>query len=451
MMGGEMKPAILIAERDEILRKNLKWRICGSGFDVIEASDRAGVLRSFHSRNPDLVIIGAHQNNTGDGLGLAKKIREQDRHIPLILVTRKSSEAQVIAALRAGVTDYFTHPFSFDEFMASIHRNLATSPHRVFRPHQTNLPDFSPVQTIIGESEPMLEIKAYLLRAAATDSTVLITGETGTGKELAAELIHRNSPRHKHPFICINCAALPENLLESELFGFERGAFTGAIISKRGKFELANGGTIFLDEIGDMSPYGQAKILRAIERKEVQHLGGKANIPTDVRVIAATNQDPERMVAEGRFRKDLYYRLNVARIHLPSLQDRKEDIVHLIDHCIKDLNHRFGRQVEGLTEEALTSLLRYDWPGNVRELKNLLEATFIHLPSRRIALMDLPKPFQRRLKDVEGLPESERNQLLSALFSTNWNKSKAAEKLRWSRMTLYRKMAKYRIGEGPES
>jgi transcriptional regulator with PAS, ATPase and Fis domain len=278
-----------------------------------------------------------------------------------------------------------------------------------------------------------------------TDSTVLLLGETGTGKELAARLIYQNSSRHKKPFICVNCAALPENLLESELFGYERGAFTGAIGSKRGKFEMANGGTIFLDEIGDMSPYAQAKILRVIERKEVYHLGGKASIPLDFRIIAATNQNLERLVTEGTFRKDLYYRLNVARIYLPPLRERKEDIPLLIEHLIGELNRRFGREVEGFTQKALELLLRYDWPGNVRELKNLLEATFINLPSQKISFIDLPEAFQRRLKEAEGLPQNERDRVLSALFATNWNKSKAAQKLRWSRMTLYRKMAKYDI------
>ncbi|MBW2121697.1 MAG: sigma-54-dependent Fis family transcriptional regulator, partial [Deltaproteobacteria bacterium] len=291
--------------------------------------------------------------------------------------------------------------------------------------------------------------KAYLLKVAATDSTVLITGETGTGKELAAEMIHKKSPRHKKPFVCINCAALPDTLLESELFGFERGAFTGALASKQGKFELARGGTVLLDEIGDMSHYAQAKLLRAIEKKEVSHLGGKQDIPVDVRVIAATNQDPEQMVAQGKFRKDLYYRLNVARIHLPPLHDQKEDILCLLNHYMAEMNRRFRRRVEGFTEEALASLLHYDWPGNVRELKNLLEATFINLPSRRITFLDLPEPFRRRLKEVRNIPQAERNRLLSALFATNWNKSKAAQKLSWSRMTLYRKMAKYHIVTKP--
>lgn len=291
----------------------------------------------------------------------------------------------------------------------------------------------------------MREIKAYIGKVALTNSIVLITGETGTGKELVAELIHNNSLRQEMPFVCLNCAAIPDGLLESELFGYEKGAFTGAYSNKDGMLKLADGGTVFFDEIGDMSPFAQAKVLRAIESKTVYRLGGMRNISLDVRVIAATNQDLDHSVAEGKFRKDLYFRLNVARIHIPPLRDRKEDIILLLDYYIQELNRQFGLNVEGFDEEALDYLLCYDWPGNVRELKNLLEAIFISLPSRRITLLDMPKPFRRHLKDTEGLPQNERDRLLAALFSTNWNKSKAAQKLHWSRMTLYRKMAKYQI------
>ncbi len=431
------KPAILIAEKDQLLRQNMKCRLRRHGFDVIEAYDTTDVLEFLKNKSPDLVIVGSSPDFTWYELELVKKIRNCDRRIPLILITRHSSEKQVIAALRAGVNDYLKLPFSWKELVESVKRNLAHN--------RIGIPGLSNDQPMIGESEPIQEIRRYLLKVAVTDSTVLITGETGTGKELAAELIHQNSLRNKELFVCINCAALPEGLLESELFGYERGAFTGAVATKRGKFELADGGTVFLDEIGDMSPHAQAKILRTIERKEVYRLGGKLDIPLDVRIIAATNQNPERLVSEGKLRKDLYYRLNVARAHIPPLRERKEDILSLIDHYIRELNHRFGSEVEGFTEDTLASLLHYDWPGNVRELKNFLEATFINLPSRRITLINLPKMFQKRLKEAAGLPESERDRLLAMLFATNWNKSRAAQKLHWSRMTLYRKMAKYHI------
>ncbi|MDL1982680.1 MAG: sigma-54 dependent transcriptional regulator [Deltaproteobacteria bacterium] len=430
-------PAILIAEGDEILCKDLKGRLFHHGFEVIEALDQTSVLRFFQAGNLDLVIIGSFGDNSMDGLKTVAQIRRQDREVPLFLIARNSSEALVIAALRAGVTDYFKWPVSYEELIASVNRNLSY--------HKRSLSETGINEPMIGDSAAMREIKAYLINVATTDCTVLITGETGTGKELVAELIHQNSPRHKKPLVCINCAALPESLVESEMFGYERGAFTGAVASKRGKFELAEGGTVFLDEIGDMSPYAQMKILRTTEKKEVCRLGGKGAIPINVRVIGATNSDLEQLMEKGNFRKDLYYRLNVARIHLPPLRDRKEDIPSLLKHYISKFNQRFGREVEGFTEEALDLLFRYDWPGNVRELKNLIEATFINLSSWKIALMDLPKTFQRRFEETEWLQEKERDRVLSVLFATKWNKSKAAQKLHWSRMTLYRKMAKYHI------
>jgi len=439
-------PTILISEFDETSRQILKRQLISQGFDVIEANGMEYVLSSLQNRRPDLVIIGSSQKNINDALRGIKEIRRRDWQIPIILITKHSSEERAIAALRAGVNDYFKWPYAKKDLLASIWKNLSEFCHQP----DTNLKSSSVCpddgQTIIGQSKPMREIKTYLLKVASTDSTVLITGETGTGKELAAKTIHRKSPRHKKPFVCVNCSALPENLVESELFGYDKGAFTGAVAVKPGKFELANKGTVFLDEVGDMNPYAQAKILRTIESKEVFPLGGKA-IPLNLRIIAATNQDPEQLMDEGKFREDLYYRLNVARVHLPPLRQRKEDISALLEHAIKKMNRCFTRNVKGLTDEAMTTLFRYDWPGNVRELMNLIEASFINLPSRQVDFVDFPKHFQQRIKSLEGISKDERKQLLSALFETRWNKSKAAQKLNWSRMTVYRKMAKYTIIE----
>ncbi|MGD9013756.1 MAG: sigma-54 dependent transcriptional regulator, partial [Desulfobacterales bacterium] len=293
----------------------------------------------------------------------------------------------------------------------------------------------------------MREIKHYLAKVARTDSNVLITGETGTGKELAAGLIHYQSPRYGKPFVCINSAALPETLVESELFGYDRGAFTGAVTEKPGKLELAAKGTVFLDEIGDMNRYAQAKILRSIESREFFHLGGRRPVPFKARVIAATNKDPMQLIEERKMREDLYYRLNVARIHLPPLQKRKDDIPPLVSFAVNRLNRRFRRQVHGLTDEAMEHLLLYDWPGNIRELFNLLEATYISLPSQHADFIDLPKPIKKQIKVPEFYASDERKRIVSALLETNWNKSTAAQKLNWSRMTLYRKMSKYSITE----
>jgi transcriptional regulator with PAS, ATPase and Fis domain len=293
----------------------------------------------------------------------------------------------------------------------------------------------------------MARIKTYVEQLSGSDSNVLITGETGTGKERVAELIHQRSARHARPLVRINCAALPESLLESELFGHERGAFTGAYAAYEGKLRLADGGTVFFDEIGDLSPYGQAKILRVIENKETYRLGGKRSIPLDFRVIAATNQDLERLMAENKFRKDLFFRINVARMHLPPLRERREDIPLLVDHYLQAYNARLGRQTGGPSPEAGACLLRYGWPGNVRELKNVIEAILITRDEGPITLMDLPEGLRRDHSVYPNVTSIERELLLSALSAAKWNKSKAAKQLRWSRMTLYRKMAKHHIEE----
>jgi len=280
---------------------------------------------------------------------------------------------------------------------------------------------------------------------ALIDSHVLITGETGTGKELAAQYIHGHSSRRAKPLVTINCAALPDGLLESELFGYERGAFTGAMSSYSGKLKLADGGTVLFDEIGDMSPYAQAKILRVIETKEVYPLGGRRSIPLDIRIIAATNRDLNQRMASNEFRQDLYFRLNVARVHLPPLRERKEDIPLLTDHFVQKFSAQSGKGIEGFSDEAMERLLSYDWPGNIRELMNLTERIFIDPPQDKITVADLPESMRYRRSVPQETVPAEREVLLYTLSQTNWNKSKAAEQLHWSRMTLYRKIAKYHI------
>jgi DNA-binding NtrC family response regulator len=309
-------------------------------------------------------------------------------------------------------------------------------------------PDLLEGNRMIGDSPAIQEIKSCIQRIAATDSNVLITGETGTGKELIAELIQRNSRRRQQRYVCINCAAIPDSLLESELFGYERGAFTGAQIAGEGKLEGANGGTVFFDEIGDMSLYAQAKILRLIESKEIQRLGSRRPMKVDFRVIAATNLDVDSPANSPNFRRDLYFRLNVARIHMPALRERKSDIPLLIGHFIGHFNQEFGRHVEGVGDEAMAALLHHDWPGNIRELKNTVEALFVHLPTGREKQLELPERLRRQMAGTAGLPLNEQERLLSALWATDWNMSKAARQLHWSRMTLYRKMAKYEVDRG---
>jgi transcriptional regulator with PAS, ATPase and Fis domain len=302
---------------------------------------------------------------------------------------------------------------------------------------------------LIGESPDMLEIKSYISRVAPTSSNVLITGETGTGKELVAELVQKNSPRRNAGFACFNCAAIPDSLLESELFGYGRGAFTGAHSAYDGKLESADGGTVFFDEIGDMSMQAQAKVLRLLENKEIQPLGAKRPRKVDFRIIAATNQDVDSPESATRFRRDLYFRLNIGRIHIPPLRERPMDIPLLLSHFLNHLNAQFGRQVEGFSKTAWDHLIAYKWPGNIRELKNVMEALFVNLPRGRVATLELPERMQRQMSSAAILPPDEQRELVRALRSADGNKSKAARQLHWSRMTLYRKMAKYSMEPVP--
>jgi transcriptional regulator with PAS, ATPase and Fis domain len=300
---------------------------------------------------------------------------------------------------------------------------------------------------IIGNSLAIWKLKTYLRKVATTDSHVLITGETGTGKDLAAQYIHCQSTRRANPLITINCAALPDGLLESELFGYERGSFTGAVSNYPGKLKLADGGTVVFDEIGEMSPYAQAKILRVLESKEVNPLGGRRSVPIDIRIIATTNRDLDHEISTNGFRQDLYFRLNVARINLLPLRERKEDIPLLIDYFIQSFRAQFGREIEGFTDAAMELLKSHSWPGNVRELMNLIESIFIDPPAEKIDVADLSESMQSRRSARSDAAPQERELLLYTLSQTNWNKSKAAQRLHWSRMTLYRKIAKYHIEE----
>ncbi len=302
-------------------------------------------------------------------------------------------------------------------------------------------------QRLIGDSGPMREIKSYILRIAQTDVTVLITGDTGTGKDLVAECIHRQSERRHKPMVCIDCTSLPETLVESELFGHERGAFTGATCSRAGKFEQAAGGTVFLDEIGDMPLTSQSKLLRVIDKKVASRVGGKRAIPLDVRIIAATNQAIEKDVDEGRFRMDLYYRLNVARLNIPPLKDRIQDLRALIQHFIPELNQKYHNAIIGFSEDDITLLSRYQWPGNVRELKNIVETAFINHTGSSEAVLFLPGFIRKKLMNNQKDNGLERHNIVAALIDNNWNKAKTARQLNWSRMTMYRKIKKFNIVE----
>jgi DNA-binding NtrC family response regulator len=436
------RSVILVAEPRVSVRDTVGSLLCQHDFQVIPTSG-ADLTREVLACGAELAIMGPSLADIHSLSAVAKQIRQSPGWIPLLLLVPDSSEELAIAALRAGVNEYVTFPCSPTELAGAVRRCLRqTTRRKSLQAARSPVPNNAGV--MIGESQSMQEVKTYLSRAASTDSNILITGETGTGKELAAEFVHRSSSRSDKPFVTVNSAAIPDTLLESELFGYERGAFTGAESARDGKMKAADGGTIFLDEIGDMSAYAQAKILRAIDSKEIQRLGS-VGMSIDVRIIAATNQALETLVREEKFRKDLYFRLNVARVHLPSLRERKEDISSIASYYLKDFNSRFGRQMQRLTDSAWEYLLAYDWPGNVRELKNVLEAISIHTSSTDISAAHLPRYLREQCEGQISQPDDERKRMLSALVSTDWNKSKAADKLRWSRMTLYRKMAKYQV------
>jgi DNA-binding NtrC family response regulator len=439
-----MSQPVIQIFRDGKANPGLQRYLKQKGFEVVVSVSLEEGLNLFQKVRSDIAIIDYYGPPAGKSLKVAKLLQQQRQTTPVILIVRESSEAKAIAALRVGVSDYFKRPYSHEEMLESIRRHLKRSP----RNASNGKPEESGADlTFIGESPNINKIKEYIVRVAATDCNVLITGETGTGKEKVAELIHWHSSRRERPMICLNCAALPENLLESELFGYENGAFTGAFCSYPGKLRLAEGGTFFMDEIFEMVPHMQAKILRVIDTRKIYSLGGRTSIPLNIRIVAATNQDPENSMEQGTLRKDLFYRLNVARIHVPPLRERQTDIPLLLQYFLREMNRRYGRRVEGFADETLEVLLGYAWPGNIRELKSLVEALFINLPSRRVAylgLSDFPESFQRLRMNL-GLPQGEREQLVKTLLVTKWNISQAAEKLHISRKTLYKKLEKYEI------
>lgn len=359
----------------------------------------------------------------------------------IALVTKESSENTAIAALRAGIHNYLRFPSEKEEVIRYLDQHF-TKTTRLIR--ADNGPPGDRFGRLVGESEHARQLKQQLAHVCKIDSNVLITGETGTGKELVAELIHQNSARHQKPFVCINCAALPDTLFESELFGYERGAFTGAMNAYEGKLSLAENGTMFFDEIGDMSLFAQSKILRILEGKPYHRLGGRHPIRANVRFITATNRDVESMMTAGSLRSDLFFRVNVSRIHVAPLRERKQDVSLLLEEMVRAFSRKYKRQISKIPQEVMQLFLKHDWPGNVRELINVIEATFANLACDELRLMDLPPMFLRKVTTVTPR-HSEREQFLEALRSSDWNLSKTAKRLSLSRMTIYRKMAKFKI------
>jgi DNA-binding NtrC family response regulator len=384
---------------------------------------------------PEAIVV-LHRASRAAALDTVKRVRTLCGRIPLLLLAWEGSEEFIIEVFHAGVTRYLKFPFTTEQLNNALGARA-----------QTTLAegDLRGPSCLVGSSAAMCELRRYITQVAASDSNVLITGETGTGKELVAKLVHENSPRYKGPFVCLNTVAIPEALVESELFGYEKGAFTGALAQQVGKLAAANHGTVFFDEIGDVSPFVQAKLLRAIESKKIQPLGSNQARSLNVRVLAATNQDLESATVENRFRSDLYYRLNVVRIEVPALRDHVEDLPALVDHYVRHFSSTFQKAIVGLNAESLDRLYAYPWPGNIRELRNVVESTFVNLPHRQEGIVNLPAPVTKYLSRATQFNTGECAMLLRALNATNWNRTEAAKRLHWSRMTLYRKMVRYRV------
>jgi DNA-binding NtrC family response regulator len=422
---------VLIAAVDRRFGDGLMVRLRSDRIEVIDAGDPSALRVLVPQLEPALVVIGVRHADRHRLPAMLREWRSRDSNTRVIVLAHDASESLAVAALRCGVIDYFPATCSTNELCDGIRRCL--------RAHTTH----EALPGLVGDSAPMRELCVRLGRLAATDTSVLITGETGTGKELAAQLLHTESARRRHRFVAVNCAAIPDSLFESELFGHERGAFTGAGAARAGLLQQAQGGTIFLDEVGDMSHVAQAKMLRAIETRAIVPLGGRTPVPLDVRLVAATNQDLEKSVAEGRFRRDLYFRLNVVRLHVPPLRERRSDIPSLVRHYADFFAARTGRAATAFSDPALTSLQRHDWPGNVRELKNLVEAVLALGDGPSVSVADLPRDITERLPASDEARD--REQLLNALFEARWNKSRAARQLRCSRMTLYRRMSRLHV------
>jgi DNA-binding NtrC family response regulator len=386
---------------------------------------------------PDIVLI-EHLHDRSRALQTVINVRALCANIPIVLLAWESCEEFAIDALNAGVTRYLKlpcPPTRLHDVLLALNNDQLPSVN----------PEFRGKSCLIGNSRPMCELRSYIQQVAAADSNVLITGETGTGKELVAQLIQENSGRRDQPYICLNSAAIPEALVESELFGHEKGAFTGALSAQEGKLAAANHGTVFFDEIGDVSPAVQAKLLRAIESRTIYRLGSNRSRDLDIRILAASNQDLETATLQNRFRGDLYYRLNVIRIEVPPLRERLDDLPLLVEHYLTHFSRAFRKRVNGCSNAAMDLFFSYSWPGNIRELRNVMEAAFVTLSDHSDGMLRLTGPLARSLAGSAKLDPGERTMLLQALTATNWNRTEAAKRLQWSRMTLYRKMHRYQV------
>lgn len=454
---GQKDKVILVVDDEESVRQYLATFLTSEGYEAVSAHGGEEALQLIkQGLSPSVVILDIMMPQM-DGLETLRKIREIDDGLPVIMLSAVGQTSTIVRAMKLGASDYLTKPFEDEELSITLQKvfDKMTLVKEV-QDLRDRLDEKTDFITINAE---MMRIKEIIRKIAGTDATVLILGESGVGKELIAQAVHNQSLRKQKMMVRINCAALPSELLESELFGFEKGAFTGAMRSKIGKFELANGGTIFLDEIAEMSPGLQAKLLHVLQDGEFSKLGGKRDLKVDVRVIAATNQELERAIKEGRFREDLYYRLNVVKINVPPLRERKEDIPILCQHFFKKFKQQYESDVNMFSDSLQEAFMKYSWPGNIRELENMVRRLVV-LKDEKYVLKELALPAEAKAGDVavnlsETLSlkeiskrkavEVERDAILKALVESNWNKKRAAEALNISYRALQYKIKEYGI------
>ncbi|GAB4178166.1 MAG: sigma-54 dependent transcriptional regulator [Geothermobacteraceae bacterium] len=437
------KNRILVVDDEQLIRWSLEQNLSKQGYEVATAASGEDALRAIQQDAPDLVLLDIQLPGM-NGLEVLEKIKEQDEEIIVIMVTALGVLETAVKAMRLGAFDYINKPFNLDELAIVIRKAFETKDLKREVAHlRSEQSSKYGLENIIGVSKHIENVKAMIRKIAQSDaSTVLIQGESGTGKELVAKAIHYESARVEKPFMAINCAAVPETLLESELMGHEKGSFTDAKSQKKGLFELADGGTIFLDEIGDMEMGMQAKLLRVLEERRFRRIGGTRDIAVDVRIVSATNKDLLKAIEEKTFRNDLYYRIQVIPIFLPPLRERREDIMPLVEHFIAHFNREFGKSVKGVSRMAEKFLLEYSWPGNTRELKNVIERAIILENDETLLLEHLPQEIVSKTTTVTSGPigfqlppegidieDVERELIRQALELSEGNQSKAAKKL----------------------
>ncbi|HOS96907.1 MAG TPA: sigma-54 dependent transcriptional regulator [Deltaproteobacteria bacterium] len=450
MAGTQGKRNILVVDDDLGHRTMLTTLLAGWGYAVNEADDGQAAIDAVRGRPFDLILMDIRMVKVS-GLQALAAIKEINPAIPVIIMTAFSSVETAIEAMKKGAYEYLTKPLDFDELRLKMDQAME---HSMLREENRRLKRlvgdrFDP-GTIIGSSPAMVKLLETTARAASSEATVLITGESGTGKEMIAGAIHFNSPRKDQPFIKMNCAAVSEGLLESELFGHEKGAFTGALRRREGSFRQADGGSLFLDEVSEMSLAMQVKLLRVLQEREITRVGGEEVIRVDVRIIAATNKDLPALVREGRFREDLYYRLNVINLFVPPLRERREDIPLLAGHFLNLFAEKNRKQLKGFTPQAMDRLIRHPWPGNVREMMNTIESAVVLSSQAYLREEDIPnfrdEPRVAALPEAKvdaSLDEVERLAILKTLEAVRGNKSEAARKLGITRATLHKKLKRY--------